>query len=115
MAKSNVGWPAAFFAGLMLLFLGGLVAGIHRGTLWLPAGHFGADIERASNPYGFYLTATLYAALAGLSGYPLWLLLQHRRSAPRPRQHPGRVTPELDLRGRVSVTPDGRGGGPHCT
>lgn len=111
MAKSNVGWAAAFFAGLMLLFLGGLLAGLQRGVLWVPAGHFGADIQRASNPSGFYLTAALYAALAGLSGYPLWLLLQHGRGAPRARPAAARRdATALDLRGRVSVISDGRGG-----
>lgn len=111
MAKSNVGWAAAFFAGLMLLFLGALVVGLQRGALWVPAGRFGADIERASNPYGFYLTAALHAGLAGLAGYPLWLLLQHGRGAPRARPAAARRGAHgLDLRGRVAVSSDGRGG-----
>lgn len=102
----------AFFAVLSLLFLAVLVVGLQQGELRLPADRFGVRIQRASNPLGFYFTAALYAGLAGVASYPLWLLLRDGRGSrvPRTPVPQGRLGAGLDLSGRVSVQSDGRAG-----
>ncbi|MDX2167434.1 MAG: hypothetical protein SF182_10240 [Deltaproteobacteria bacterium] len=93
----------AFFAALALFFLILLWLGIQNGSLWIPSRGFAVYVQRADNPLGFWLTAGLYAGLAGLAAYPLWLLLPARTAGRR-----GAV--RASLGDRVTITSDGRSG-----
>lgn len=114
-AKSS---PLAAFgalAALGIFFLGVLILGWIQGELWLPTRGFHTVLVRAVSPFGFYILATFYLALAAACGYLLYLLFSASRSerGASTTPTPGTLTKAsapMNLDAQFSISQDGRGG-----
>lgn len=78
------GW---FFVAATLFFLGLVGHGFHAGRLKLLGKGAPLVFERVGEPFGFWLLALFYLALAGLAGWVVWLCLRHGDDTPRAGNH----------------------------